>query len=148
MKLRGTAHPLSDAYRPLSFPGRYADSLQSVQEAYSKLNPMDYSNRESQIPNFEKLPLLDRLIASVERAIIPIFSLFFLAFALQYADSAMFQFWRPVITNGDLVEGLVKGLRMGGWRWQSTNSHRSSIRNTTACACRGNLSFDPRFTRC
>lgn len=52
MKLRGTAHPLGDAYRPLSFPGRYP-------------------------------------------------------------ASAVFQFLRPVITNGDLIEGLVWGLHMG-----------------------------------
>ena len=60
-----------------------------------------------------KLLTLDRLITSVEQIVVPSFALFFLVFALLYAASAMHQFLKPIVANGDVVEGLVKGLHMG-----------------------------------
>jgi len=53
------------------------------------------------------------LIDFTRRLIVPMFTLFFLAFALLYAGAAMIEFLRPIIESGDLVEGLIKGLHMG-----------------------------------
>lgn len=58
-----------------------------------------------------KIPF-QQLIHSVQRVIVPIFAMFFLAFALLFAISAVIEFARPILTSGDLVEGLVKGLHM------------------------------------
>lgn len=56
---------------------------------------------------------LGRLNTAVQRVIIPMFSLFFLGFALLFAASALFQFLWPIITNGDIIDGMIKGLNMG-----------------------------------
>lgn len=61
----------------------------------------------------ETRPILDQLIERMRRILVPAFTFFFLAFALLYAAGAMFQFLRPIISNGDLLEGLVNGLHMG-----------------------------------
>jgi hypothetical protein len=34
-------------------------------------------------------------------------------FALFYAGAAMIEFMRPILNNGDILDGLVKGLHMG-----------------------------------
>lgn len=57
--------------------------------------------------------LLDPIIERMRRVLVPAFTFFFLAFALLYAGGAMFQFLRPIIDDGDLLEGLVNGLHMG-----------------------------------
>lgn len=59
-----------------------------------------------------KLPF-QKLIHSIQQVIVPMFAMFFLAFALLFAISAMIEFTRPILASGDLVEGLVKGLHMG-----------------------------------
>jgi hypothetical protein len=79
----------------------------------SRLKIMENLNSESQPLAHGKPPSLDRLITAVGHVIVPAFSLFFLVFALLYAASAMHQFLKPIIANGDVVEGLVKGLHMG-----------------------------------
>jgi len=56
---------------------------------------------------------LGRLIGGIQRLLVPLFSLFFLAFALLYAGSAVIELIRPIVASGDLIEGLVKGLHMG-----------------------------------
>ncbi|MEW6330339.1 MAG: hypothetical protein AB1560_02660 [Pseudomonadota bacterium] len=56
---------------------------------------------------------LAALIQSVPRILVPLFSLFFLSFALLYASSAMIEFIGPILSEGDLTSGLVKGLHMG-----------------------------------
>ena len=56
---------------------------------------------------------VDWLILKVRHLIVPGFTLFFLAFALLYAGSAMIEFLRPVMSDGDVTEGLIKGLHMG-----------------------------------
>jgi len=56
---------------------------------------------------------IQSLIELTRRLLIPMFTLFFLAFALLYAGAAMIEFLRPIVESGDLVEGLVKGLHMG-----------------------------------
>jgi hypothetical protein len=56
---------------------------------------------------------LAALIQSVPRLLVPLFALFFLSFALLYASSAMIEFIQPILSDGDLTSGLVKGLHMG-----------------------------------
>lgn len=56
---------------------------------------------------------LEKLILAIRRIIIPMFTLFFLGFALMYAGAAIIEFVQPILDSGDLIEGLVKGLHMG-----------------------------------
>lgn len=56
---------------------------------------------------------LDQFILRSRRVVVPAFTLFFLTFALLYAGAAMIEFLRPILDNGDILEGLVKGLHMG-----------------------------------
>lgn len=56
---------------------------------------------------------LDWLIVKARHVIVPAFTLFFLGFALLYAGAAMIEFLRPVLSDGDVIEGLIKGLHMG-----------------------------------
>ncbi len=53
------------------------------------------------------------LVAWVPRVLVPTFALFFLSFALLYATSAVIEFVKPILSDGDLAGGLVKGLHMG-----------------------------------
>jgi hypothetical protein len=69
---------------------------------------------ENQDSNPEERPSgLAALIQSVPRLLVPLFALFFLSFALLYASSAMIEFITPILSDGDLTGGLVKGLHMG-----------------------------------
>jgi hypothetical protein len=64
--------------------------------------------------NAEERPTgLAALIESVPRILVPLFALFFLSFALLYASSAIIEFIQPILSEGDLTSGLVKGLHMG-----------------------------------
>ena len=56
---------------------------------------------------------LDWLIVRARRVIVPAFTVFFLGFALLYAGAAMIEFLRPVLSEGNVIEGLIKGLHMG-----------------------------------
>ena len=56
---------------------------------------------------------LAALVEWVPRVLVPMFALFFLSFALLYATSAIIEFVKPILSDGDLVGGLVKGLHMG-----------------------------------
>jgi hypothetical protein len=60
-----------------------------------------------------RIPVVEHILASIPRIIVPLFTLFFLAFALLYVGAAMLEFVRPILDSGDLVSGLVKGLHMG-----------------------------------
>jgi hypothetical protein len=53
------------------------------------------------------------IIQSVPRVLVPLFALFFLSFALLYATSAIVEFIKPILSDGDLTGGLVKGVHMG-----------------------------------
>lgn len=53
------------------------------------------------------------LIQSVPRLLVPMFALFFLSFALLYASSAIIEFFKPILIDGDFTSGLFKGLHMG-----------------------------------
>ena len=69
---------------------------------------------ENQDSNPEERPSgLAALIQSVPRLLVPLFALFFLSFALLYASSAIIEFIQPILSDGDLTSGLVKGLHMG-----------------------------------
>ncbi len=61
----------------------------------------------------QKVNSLTGLIAWVPRVLVPMFALFFLSFALLYATSAIIEFVKPVLDDGDLASGLIKGLHMG-----------------------------------
>ncbi len=61
----------------------------------------------------QKIATLESMITWVPRLLVPLFSAFFLSFALLYAGAAIVEFVRPIINDGDLVGGLVKGLHMG-----------------------------------
>ena len=56
---------------------------------------------------------MHNLMRAVERIIIPMLTLFFLGFTLLYAGAAVIEFWSPILSDGDIIEGLVKGLHMG-----------------------------------
>lgn len=60
-----------------------------------------------------RMPVIGRILASIPRVIVPMFTVFFLVFALLYVGAAMVEFVRPILDSGDLVSGLVKGLHMG-----------------------------------
>jgi len=80
------------------------------------MDSTDSIDPQSQDSNSEALlppSLVERLLISVPRMLIPMFALFFLAFALLYAGSAVIEFVRPILESGDIVGGLVKGLHMG-----------------------------------
>jgi hypothetical protein len=61
----------------------------------------------------EKTSGLVAIIQSVPRLLVPLFALFFLSFSLLYASSALIEFIKPILSDGDLTGGLVKGLHMG-----------------------------------
>lgn len=61
----------------------------------------------------QKIATLENMITWVPRFLVPLFSAFFLTFAMLYAGAAIVEFVRPIIHDGDLVGGLVKGLHMG-----------------------------------
>lgn len=61
----------------------------------------------------QKPSTLAGIIQSVPRLLVPMFALFFLSFALLYASSAIIEFIQPILSDGDLTSGLVKGLHMG-----------------------------------
>lgn len=56
---------------------------------------------------------VNRMIASLPRVFVPLFSLLFFTIAVCLAISALVQFAQPVIEDGDFVQGLVKGLHTG-----------------------------------
>lgn len=57
--------------------------------------------------------ILERMISQISTILVPMFTLFFLLFALFYIGNAAVEFFRPILDSGDLNEGLVKGLHMG-----------------------------------
>ena len=61
----------------------------------------------------EKISSLTAIMQSVPRMLVPLFALFFLSFALLYASSALVEFIKPILSDGDLTGGLVKGVHMG-----------------------------------
>ena len=61
----------------------------------------------------EKTSSLAAIMQSVPRMLVPLFALFFLSFALLYASSALVEFIKPILSDGDLTGGLVKGVHMG-----------------------------------
>ncbi len=56
---------------------------------------------------------LPSIMNSVQRLVVPMLTLIFIAFTLLYAGAAVIAFIQPVINDGDMVEGLVKGLHLG-----------------------------------
>jgi hypothetical protein len=64
-------------------------------------------------PHPRKIETIEDILQWVPRLLVPAFALFFLSFALIYASSAIIEFIKPILQNGDLVGGLVKGLHMG-----------------------------------
>jgi hypothetical protein len=54
-----------------------------------------------------------RLTAWIPRLLVPTFTLFFLAFAMLYATSAVAELARAAWSGGDLADGLLQGLHMG-----------------------------------
>jgi uncharacterized membrane protein len=56
---------------------------------------------------------LEQLMQRIRRALVPAFTFFFLSFSMLYAGAAVVEFLRPILSDGDMLEGLVKGLHMG-----------------------------------
>jgi hypothetical protein len=50
---------------------------------------------------------------AMQRVIVPMLTLIFIGFTLFYAGTAIIEFLSPILYQGDVVEGLVKGLNMG-----------------------------------
>ncbi len=75
------------------------------------MNSETFENNDTATPR--KTSALAGLIQSVPRLLVPMFALFFLSFALLYASSAIIEFIKPILIDGDLTSGLVKGLHMG-----------------------------------
>lgn len=71
------------------------------------------SSMNVEVPTPMRIISLDQFILRSRRVVVPAFTLFFLTFALLYAGAAMIEFLRPILDNGDILEGLVKGLHMG-----------------------------------
>src|SRR5258706_6827655 len=63
--------------------------------------------------DFMRIVWLDQIIVHIRRILVPAFAFFVLTFAMLYAGGAMIEFMRPILDNGDVIEGLVKGLHMG-----------------------------------
>lgn len=60
------------------------------------------------------LGAIERFIEFLPRVIIPLLTLFFLAFALFYAGYAAVEFVRPLFDEGkSFIDGLIKGLHTG-----------------------------------
>ncbi len=74
---------------------------------------------------------LARIVLAMPRVFVPMFAMLFLAFALLYAVSAMIEFVRPILDNGDIVRGLQRVCARVSWRCRYTSSPGSSTRNTT-----------------
>jgi hypothetical protein len=75
---------------------------------------MNNENLAAARPEGRGQPLnMHKLMRTVERIIIPMLTLFFLGFTLLYAGAAVIEFWSPILSDGDIIEGLVKGLHMG-----------------------------------
>jgi len=56
---------------------------------------------------------LDRLITALPRLFVPAFALMFFCFSVCFAISAAIEFARPILEDGDFLEGLVRGLHTG-----------------------------------
>jgi len=56
---------------------------------------------------------LNRAITVLPYAFVPLFALFFFALSICFSIMALLQFVRPVIENGDLIQGLLEGLHTG-----------------------------------
>jgi hypothetical protein len=59
-----------------------------------------------------RLPL-QAIMRAMQRILIPMLTLFFVVFTLLYAGAAVVAFIMPIVTDGDVIEGLVKGLHLG-----------------------------------
>jgi hypothetical protein len=59
-----------------------------------------------------RLPL-SAIMRAMQRILIPMLTLFFVVFTLLYAGAAVVAFIMPIVTDGDVIEGLVKGLHLG-----------------------------------
>lgn len=57
--------------------------------------------------------ILEQLMQRIRRMLVPAFTFFFLSFSMLYAGAAVVEFLRPILSDGDMLEGLVKGLHMG-----------------------------------
>jgi hypothetical protein len=49
----------------------------------------------------------------VQHVVVPMLTLFFLLFTFFYAGAAIVEFISPIINQGNVIEGLIKGLNMG-----------------------------------
>ncbi len=56
---------------------------------------------------------LRAIMHAMQRILIPMLTLFFVVFTLLYAGAAVVAFIMPIVTDGDVIEGLVKGLHLG-----------------------------------
>lgn len=59
------------------------------------------------------MPPIQTIMQTVRRLIVPMLTLFFIGFTLLYAGAAIIEFWKPILNDGDVLEGLIKGLHMG-----------------------------------
>lgn len=72
-----------------------------------------HTETSSDNKDMESQSILERMISQISNILVPMFTLFFLLFALFYVGNAAVGFFRPILNAGDLNEGLVKGLHMG-----------------------------------
>lgn len=70
------------------------------------------TNRYSFTQSVERSLTMSRWIHLVQRLIVSMFALFFFCFSIVFAVSALFAFISPILDNGDVVQGLVKGLNV------------------------------------
>lgn len=59
-----------------------------------------------------KTPLRS-IMQTVQRFIVPMLTVFFLVFTFFYAGAALIEFVSPILNQGNVIEGLIKGLNMG-----------------------------------
>lgn len=60
-----------------------------------------------------RLLSLQTIMHGVQRVIVPMLTLVFIVFTLFYAGAAIFELLTPILSGGDVIEGLIKGLNMG-----------------------------------
>jgi hypothetical protein len=53
------------------------------------------------------------IMHAVQSFIVPMLTVFFLVFTFFYAGAALIEFVSPILNQGNVIEGLIKGLNMG-----------------------------------
>jgi hypothetical protein len=84
-----------------------------MNQGYYRRHDMDNRNSAAINLSSQRWWSLHSIMGGVQRLVIPMLIVIFIAFTLLYAGAAVIAFIQPVINDGDMIEGLVKGLHLG-----------------------------------